>query len=50
MEQAAQSIGVTDLEIVAVEVPMGSAVIHHGYTWHGSDPNLCRDGLVDLHF
>lgn len=39
MEQAAQAVGATHLEIIPVEVPAGSAVIHHGYIWHGSAPN-----------
>jgi ectoine hydroxylase-related dioxygenase (phytanoyl-CoA dioxygenase family) len=29
----------TDYEIVPIEVPAGSCVIHHGRTWHGSRDN-----------
>ena len=28
-----------ELEFVAIEVPAGSAVLHHGHTWHGSREN-----------
>jgi hypothetical protein len=40
MYEAARAVGVDNPEIVPVEVPAGSLVIHHGYTWHGSGPNL----------
>jgi ectoine hydroxylase-related dioxygenase (phytanoyl-CoA dioxygenase family) len=43
MEQAAAAAGETELEIVTVAVPAGSAVIHHGNIWHGSGPNTRRD-------
>ena len=36
---AAKAAGVTDYEIVPIEVPAGSCVIHHGRTWHGSRDN-----------
>lgn len=36
---AARAAGVTDYEIVPIEVPAGSCVIHHGRTWHGSRDN-----------
>lgn len=36
---AAAAAGVTDYEIVPIEVPAGSCVIHHGRTWHGSRDN-----------
>jgi ectoine hydroxylase-related dioxygenase (phytanoyl-CoA dioxygenase family) len=36
---AAASAGVSDYEIVPIEVPAGSCVIHHGRTWHGSRDN-----------
>lgn len=45
MEQAAIAAGETDLDIVAIEVPAGSAVIHHGYVWHGSGPNTRSDKI-----
>ena len=31
--------GVDQPEIVPIEVPAGSAVFHHGKTWHGSRAN-----------
>ena len=39
MLPAAAAAGVSNPEIVAIEVPAGSAVIHHGRTWHGSRSN-----------
>ena len=36
---AAKAAGVSDYEIVPIEVPAGSCVIHHGRTWHGSRDN-----------
>ncbi|MEG3437754.1 phytanoyl-CoA dioxygenase family protein [Pannus brasiliensis CCIBt3594] len=45
MEEAASALGITDLDIVAIEVPAGSAVIHHGYLWHGSGPNRRSDTI-----
>jgi ectoine hydroxylase-related dioxygenase (phytanoyl-CoA dioxygenase family) len=36
---AAAAAGVSDYEIVPIEVPAGSCVIHHGRTWHGSRDN-----------
>lgn len=39
MRVAAEAAGVDAPEIVAIEVPAGSAVIHHGRTWHGSRAN-----------
>jgi hypothetical protein len=36
---AAEAAGVADYEIVPIEVPAGSCVIHHGLTWHGSRDN-----------
>ncbi len=39
MKQAAESAGVPNPEIVPIEVPAGSAVFHHGKTWHGSRSN-----------
>jgi ectoine hydroxylase-related dioxygenase (phytanoyl-CoA dioxygenase family) len=45
MEQAARAVGETDLDIVQVEVPAGSAIIHHGYLWHGSGPNARPDTI-----
>jgi len=36
---AAAAAGVTDYEIVPIEIPAGSCVIHHGRTWHGSRDN-----------
>ena len=39
MQQAAKRAGVSDPDITAIEVPAGSCVFHHGYTWHGSQTN-----------
>jgi hypothetical protein len=36
---AAEAAGVSDYEIVPIEIPAGSCVIHHGRTWHGSRDN-----------
>ncbi len=38
MNRAADHAGVV-AEIIPIEVPAGSAVIHHGKTWHGSRDN-----------
>ncbi len=38
MRVAAKAAG-AEPEIVAIEVPAGSAVLHHGRTWHGSRAN-----------
>lgn len=42
MEQAAAQIGV-EPEIVQIEIPAGSCVIHHGNVWHGSSKNYRTD-------
>ncbi len=39
MLPAARAAGVDEPEIVPIEVKAGSAVIHHGRTWHGSRDN-----------
>jgi len=39
LQAAALKAGSTPPEIVPVVVPAGSAVIHHGRTWHGSRSN-----------
>lgn len=39
MMRAARTAGVDNPEIVAIEVPAGSAVLHHGRIWHGSRAN-----------
>jgi ectoine hydroxylase-related dioxygenase (phytanoyl-CoA dioxygenase family) len=39
MREAALQMGVTAPEIVPIEISAGSAVIHHGRTWHGSRDN-----------
>lgn len=36
---AAEAAGIRDYEIVPIEIPAGSCVIHHGRTWHGSRDN-----------
>jgi len=38
MQRAAACVGAT-VDIVPIEVPAGSAVLHHGRTWHGSRAN-----------
>ena len=38
--QAAAAAGVSDLEILPVELSPGSAVVFHGDLWHGSGGNL----------
>lgn len=42
LAQAARA-GVPKPECVAIEVPAGSCVFHHGRTWHGSGPNVTGD-------
>jgi ectoine hydroxylase-related dioxygenase (phytanoyl-CoA dioxygenase family) len=39
MLKAARAAGVAEPELVPIEVKAGSAVIHHGRTWHGSRDN-----------
>ena len=39
MRAAAQSAGVSEPDIVAIEVPAGGAAFHHGGLWHGSRKN-----------
>jgi ectoine hydroxylase-related dioxygenase (phytanoyl-CoA dioxygenase family) len=39
LKSAARSAGINDFEIVPIEIPAGSAVFHHGRTWHGSRDN-----------
>ena len=39
VESAAQNLGITEIEIAQIEMAAGSAVFHHGGTWHGSGPN-----------
>ena len=39
MREAALQMGVTTPEIGPIEISAGSAVIHHGRTWHGSRNN-----------
>jgi len=39
MRAAADAAGITAPEIVPIEVKAGSAVLHHGKTWHGSRAN-----------
>lgn len=45
MRLAAKQAGVAEPEIVSVEVPAGSCVIHSGETWHGSEANLTDDSM-----
>jgi ectoine hydroxylase-related dioxygenase (phytanoyl-CoA dioxygenase family) len=39
LERAAATSGIRDYEIYPIEVPAGTAVFHHGRTWHGSRDN-----------
>ncbi|MFP4133617.1 MAG: phytanoyl-CoA dioxygenase family protein [Halothece sp.] len=39
MQKAAALAGVSDPEVIPVEVPAGGCAIHHGCTWHGSGKN-----------
>ncbi len=43
MKQAAAQLGVDEPEVVQIEIPAGSCVVHHGHTWHGSGKNLRSD-------
>ena len=43
MKQAAQQAGLVEPNLVQIEMPAGSCVIHHGNTWHGSGPNVTVD-------
>lgn len=43
MRTAAAAAGVTDPQVVKIEMAAGSCVVHHGNTWHGSGPNLTPD-------
>ena len=43
MRRAAARTGAEDLELVPIEIPAGSAVFHHGRTWHGSRANNGAD-------
>ena len=39
LRAAARNAGHEDFETLAIEVPAGSCVLHHGRTWHGSRNN-----------
>jgi hypothetical protein len=39
LRPAAVHAGVNDPDIMPIEIPAGSCVIHHGRTWHGSRDN-----------
>lgn len=43
MYRAAEAAGVSQPEIVPIEISAGSCVMHHGNTWHGSGKNQRRD-------
>jgi len=43
MLQTAEQAGVTEPELVFVEVPAGGCAFHHGRTWHG----LCKTTRTD---
>lgn len=42
MMQAAKAAGVSNPEIVKIEIPAGGCVFHAGQTWHGSGPNAAN--------
>jgi ectoine hydroxylase-related dioxygenase (phytanoyl-CoA dioxygenase family) len=42
---AARAAGIADPEIVALEVPAGSCVVHAGRIWHGSGRNLSGEAM-----
>jgi phytanoyl-CoA hydroxylase len=39
MRAEARALGIDDPQVVQVEVPAGSCVLHHGRVWHGSGRN-----------
>jgi ectoine hydroxylase-related dioxygenase (phytanoyl-CoA dioxygenase family) len=39
LRQAAEKVGIDEIDLVPVEVPAGGCAFHHGGTWHGSDTN-----------
>lgn len=39
LRKAAEAAGITEIDVVPIEVARGGAVFHHGRTWHGSGPN-----------
>ncbi|PPS45131.1 phytanoyl-CoA dioxygenase family protein [Chroococcidiopsis sp. TS-821] len=43
MLQAAAEMGISNPEIVQVEIPAGGCVFHHGNAWHGSGKNTRTD-------
>ncbi len=45
MMHSAEIAGVTKPEIVTIEVPAGSCVVHSGEIWHGSGPNTTGDRI-----
>lgn len=52
MLQAAEQAGVSDPELVVVEVPAGGCAFHHGRTWHGLCPTTQTEGMfhsIGLH-
>ncbi len=45
MRLAAQAAGIETPEVVSIEVPAGSCVVHAGETWHGSEANRTGDRM-----
>ncbi|MEW6738018.1 MAG: phytanoyl-CoA dioxygenase family protein [Acidobacteriota bacterium] len=43
MQEHAAAVGVTNPEIIPIEIQAGSCTIHHGKIWHGSGRNLRTD-------
>lgn len=52
MKHSAAAAGITNPEIVPIEVPAGSCVFHAGEIWHGSGPNITGERMrrsIGLH-
>lgn len=52
MLQAAEKAGITEPELVVVEVPAGGCAFHHGRTWHGLCKTTRAEGIfhsIGLH-
>jgi phytanoyl-CoA hydroxylase len=47
MLQAAENAGVSEPELVTVEVPAGGCAFHHGRTWHGLCPTTRTEGTFN---
>jgi phytanoyl-CoA hydroxylase len=45
MERAAAAAGISNPQVVPIEIAAGSCVIHHGKIWHGSGKNYRSDRI-----